>query len=136
VSRVLEMDVVFARKWLDQLDAAWRDRDPEAAAALFSIDAIYRSHPFQSPLLGRTEIAAYWTSATEHQSGIQVTFGEPLVEGDRMAVEWWSVVSDNGRPTTDAGGLFLRFDDGRCSELREYWNLSDEAIEVPEGWGR
>ena len=51
------MDVVLARKWLDRLGQAWRDRDPQAASALFTFDAIYRSHPFQSPLLGRTEVA-------------------------------------------------------------------------------
>ena len=59
----------------------------------------------------------------------------PLVDGDRMAVEWWSVMNEGGRPTTDAGGLFLTFEDGRCSELREYWNLTDEAIAVPGGLG-
>jgi ketosteroid isomerase-like protein len=45
-------------------------------------------------------------------------------------------MNENGRPITDAGGLFLRFEDGRCSELREYWNLTEEAVVVPEGWGR
>ena len=57
------------------------------------------------------------------------------MDGDRVAVEWWSVIDEGGRPKTDAGGLFLTFVDGRCSTLREYWNLTDEARAVPEGLG-
>ena len=130
------MDVAMAQEWLDLMGRAWRDRDPRAAAELFTDDAVYRSGPFRSPLLGRTEITNYWKSATSNQSGIEVTFGDPLVDGDRVAVEWWSVTNENGRPTTDAGGLFLRFEGGRCSELREYWNLADGAVAVPQGWGK
>ena len=130
------MNVAMAQEWLDLMGRAWRDRDPEAAAALFTEDAVYWSEPFRSPLLGRAEIADYWKSATSNQSGIDVSFGDPLVDGDRVAVEWWSVTTENGRPTTDAGGLFLRFEDGRCSELREYWNLADGAVAVPQGWGK
>ena len=130
------MDVATAREWIDLLGRAWRDRDPQGAADLFTVDAIYRSYPFGSPLLGRAEITDYWTRATESQSGIEVTFGEPLVDGNRVAVEWWSVMKEGGHPSTDAGGLFLTFEEGRCSELREYWNLTEEILPVPEGWGR
>jgi len=130
------MDPQSAQEWLDRLGQAWRNRDPGAAADLFTVDAVYRSHPFRSPLLGRTEIADYWALATTNQSGIEVTFGDPLVDRDRVAVEWWSVMNENGRPTTDAGGLFLVFENGRCAELREYWNLNEGAVTVPEGWGR
>lgn len=130
------MDDAIARAWLDLLGEAWRNRDPKAAAELFTVDAVYHSHPFESPLLGRIEITDYWASATSNQSGIEVTFGNPLVDGDRVAVEWWSVMHESGRPTTDAGGLFLTFENGRCSELREYWNLTEGAVTVPEGWGR
>jgi ketosteroid isomerase-like protein len=130
------MDVAIAHQWLDRLGAAWRDRDPQAAADLFTSEALYRSHPFQPPLRGRAEITGYWASATSSLTGLEVTFGDPLVDGDRVAVEWWSVIDEGGQPKTDAGGLFLTFVDGRCSTLREYWNLTDEALAIPEGWGR
>jgi ketosteroid isomerase-like protein len=130
------MDVADAREWLDRLGRAWRQRDPEAAAGLFTVDASYRSSPFRSPYQGRSEIAGYWASATESQTDIEVAFGEPVVAGDRMAVEWWSVVIESGQPMTDAGGLFLTFENGQCSDLREYWNLTEGAVEVPDGWGR
>jgi hypothetical protein len=65
-----------------------------------------------------------------------VTFGDPVVRGDRVAVEWRSVMNEDGHPTTDAGGLFLTFNNGLCTELREYWHLTREVVGVPEGWGR
>lgn len=130
------MEVAIAHQWLDRLGSAWRDRDPEAVVDLFTSQAIYHAHPFQAPLRGRTEITRYWASATSTPTGIEVTFGDPLVDGNRVAVEWWSVIDNGGRPTTDAGGLFLTFVDGQCSNLREYWNLTDEEHAVPEGWGR
>jgi uncharacterized protein (TIGR02246 family) len=130
------MDVAMAQEWIALMRRAWRDRDPRSAAELFTEDAVYRSEPFRTPLHGRTAITEYWKSATSNQAAIEVTFGDPVVDGDRVAVEWWSVTNENGRPTTDAGGLFLRFEDGRCAELREYWNLADGAIAVPPGWGK
>jgi ketosteroid isomerase-like protein len=136
LSRVISMDVATARQWVEHLRRAWREGDPDAAADLFTVDAIYRSDPFRPALFGRAEIVRYWASATSNQSEIEVTFGEPLVDGDRVAVEWWSHTNPGGHPTTDAGGLFLTFESGLCSELREYWNLTDAAVAVPEGWGR
>jgi predicted SnoaL-like aldol condensation-catalyzing enzyme len=130
------MDDAYAREWLDSFGQAWRDRNPQRAAELFTVDAIYRSDPFRPPLIGRTAIADYWARATESQSSIQVRFGEPVVQGERVAVEWWSMVDDEGQPTTDCGGLFLTFENGRCTELREYWNLTEQAVAAPEGWGQ
>lgn len=130
------MDVANVGKWLDLFGQAWRDRNPQGAAELFTVDAVYRSDPFRQPLVGRTAIADYWARATGSQSAIQVRFGDPLVQGDRVAVEWWSTVMKDGASTTDAGGLFLTFEAERCAELREYWNLAEEAVGIPEGWGR
>jgi ketosteroid isomerase-like protein len=130
------MDETTARDWLNLLGKAWRDRDPQAAGDLFTDHAVYRSDPFRPALVGRTAIIDYWARATFSQSGITVTFGGPVVQGDRVAVEWWSVMNEDGHPITDAGGLFLTFNNGLCTELREYWNLTREVVAVPEGWGR
>jgi len=122
--------------WLTRFGRAWSERDPRAAGDLFTEHAVYRSDPFRPTLIGRTEIVDHWSRATRGQSAIAVSFGVPLIRGDRMAVEWWLVVDEGGHPTTDAGGLFLTFEDGLCSELREYWNLIEEVVGVPEGWGK
>ena len=44
---------------------------------------------------------------------------------------------DDGREITLRGCLVLRFaPDGRCEELREYWELADGYREPPPGWGQ
>ena len=130
------MDVAAGREWLARLEQAWINRDAAAAADLFTVDASYHADPFQLPLTGRAAITRYWASATENQTAINVTFGEPLVAGDRMAVEWWAVTDEKGQKATDVGALFLTFTGESCSELREYWNLTEGAAHIPEGWGR
>jgi ketosteroid isomerase-like protein len=131
-----EMEIQTVHEWLDRLGNAWRNLDSEAAADLFTVNAVYRSQPFRASLLGRPEIAGYWASATRNQAGIEVKFGDPVVDGNRVAVEWWAIVNEKGQPSTEAGGLFLVFENGLCAELREYWNLIEGKIPVPQGWGR
>lgn len=136
------------QKWLDSYGEAWRSRDADAAAALFTEDSIYRSHPFRTAHRGKDGVRAYWTKATEDQRGLDLRFGTPVVEGNRVAVEWWAVmrtVSPGERTASPGEGnsvgtlpgcLFLLFaPDGRCRELREYWHWKDEEVPPPEGWG-
>jgi hypothetical protein len=122
--------------WITAYGAAWRTRDPDAAAALFAESAVYRSTVFREPHVGRDGIRAYWATATATQSDAEVRFGEPVVEGRRAAVEWWMVMRDEGAWVTLPGCLLLRFDgDDLCEELREYWHLEDGRHEPPPGWG-
>lgn len=62
--------------------------------------------------------------------------GSPFVDGDRVAVEWWATMISEGEALTLPGCLLLRFaPDGRCSDLREYWNLEAGRREPFSGWG-
>jgi hypothetical protein len=128
------MDV---REWIAAYGRAWVERDPEAAVALFTEDAIYGSHPFREQHTASEGIRAYWTSATSTQEELDLRFGEPVVEGSKAVVEWWAVMRDEGAWITLPGCLLLRFAaDGRCEELREYWHVEDGRHEPPPGWGR
>lgn len=123
--------------WLDAYARAWRERDADAAAALFTEDGIYRSHPFREPHVGREAIRAYWEGATRSQDEFELRFGDPVVEGRRTAVEWWATMRDEGDEVTLPGILVLRFtDDGLCEELREAWHLEPGRHDPPDGWGR
>jgi hypothetical protein len=124
------------REWLERYRRAWEERDPDAATALFTEDAVYRSHPFRHPHLRTGGIRAYWAAAVGDQSDVQVRFGEPIRAGDRAAVEWWTTFRDKRGEGTLAGVLVLRFaGDGRCSELREAWHYEPRKHEPPDGWG-
>jgi hypothetical protein len=111
--------------------------DDEAAGALFTKDATYRSDPFGEPHRGRDAIRAYWRRVTATQSNVAVAMGRPVVAGNRAVVEWWTEMDSDGTPVTLPGALILEFDEsGRCRALREYFNLeAGSRLPAPDGWG-
>jgi SnoaL-like protein len=122
--------------WIEGYRRAWEDRDPEAAAALFTEDASYRSSPFLEPNLGREGVLAYWAAATSSQEDVEVVMGQPLVDDNLAAVEWWTRMRNGGEEITLTGCLLLRFaPDGRCENLREYWNYESGRLPPHEEWG-
>ena len=134
--------------WVECYGRAWREKDDEAVAALFTEGATYASHPLQSPHRGREGIRAYWRHATADQEQLDLRFGEPVVspDGRRAAVEWWATMRDGDWAArqgseddrlTLPGCLVLRFaEGGLCEELREYWNAGFGPPAHPsEGWG-
>jgi uncharacterized protein (TIGR02246 family) len=133
-------------QWLAAYSQAWQNKDDTALANLFTDDGLYRSSPTQPPHQGREAIAAYWRRATASQTDLALRFGTPVIAGDRVAVEWWATMRDadwhEGDAPTDAvtlpGALILRFAaDGRCAELREYYNvLLGSTVPAPSGWGQ
>lgn len=123
-------------EWLERYRAAWEEADPDAAAALFSEDAVYRSSPFREPHLGREGVREYWARATASQSDTTVRLGRPISEDGRTAVEWWATMRDEEGEITLPGILFVRFaGDGLCEELREAWMVAEERLEPHPGWG-
>jgi hypothetical protein len=121
--------------WLEKYRRAWEEADVDAAAALFTDDAVYRSSAFREPHEGTAAIRDYW-SRTADQLGTRVTIGSPIVEGCRVAVEFWATSTDDDGEGTLAGILFLRFGpDGRCEALREAWNTEDGITPPHDGWG-
>lgn len=123
-------------EWVDEYACAWREKDADAVVALFTEDAEYRSSPFREPSVGSAAIRAYWERATATQEETDVRMGAPVVAGDRVVVEWWTTMRDEGEPITLPGCLLLRFaPDGRCEALREYWHVEPGRHAPHPGWG-
>src|SRR5919201_1080568 len=104
------------QEWVDAYARAWRDRDPGAAAALFSEDCSYRDHPTSEPHRGHDGVRSYWANVTSTQQSPDVQMGAPIVSSDnrRAAVEFWTRTLNSGEPVSVIGILFLRFaEDGR-----------------------
>src|SRR4029453_11988578 len=98
--------VSHARRWADRYHAAWEADDPEAAAALYAPDCIFRSAPFREP----EPPLSYTTRVFPEARAGGVRFGEPVEEGDRAAVEWWAtLVLPDGGEQAIAGCSILRF---------------------------
>src|SRR5215212_9169150 len=108
-----------ARAWIDAWTLAWRALDAEVLRAIYAEGAVHRSHPFREP--GNPIEYARWAFA-EEEGQPDVWMGDPIVTGDRTAIEWWAVVREDGREVSLAGTSIVRFDrDGRTIEQTDYW---------------
>ena len=122
-----------ARAWIEAWKAAWVVGDPDPLDAVYAEGASFRSEPFRD--LQRPRAYAEW--AFGEQDEAECWFGEPIVDGDRAAVEYWGIVRFEGADETIAGTAMLRFgQDGTVIEQRDTWNAKPGRFEPPPGWGR
>jgi ketosteroid isomerase-like protein len=118
-----------AEDWLKRYGAAWEAGDPDAAAALFTDDAVYRETPFADAMVGRAEIGRYWQEgAADAQRDVTFSSQVWAVNGD-VAVAGWQA-----RFTRAASGVRVELDGAfrlvfsrapgglRCSRLEEWWH--------------
>jgi hypothetical protein len=119
--------------WVDAWRRAWPAGDPEPLTAVYADDAVFYSHPFRP----RQSWRAYAEWAFADQAEAECRFGEPLVRGDRAAVDWWGVITtEDGSVETVAGTSLLRFGaDGRVVEQRDAWAGEAGRHDLPE-WAR
>src|ERR1700745_2959137 len=124
-----------ARRWAETWSRAWPQRDAEAIAALYADTAVYRSTAFGEPYPGLAGVRRYLSENLPAEENIECWFGDPVVSGDRAAVEWWASWTEQGRELTYAGVTVLRFDDqGQVVEHGDYYNHV-ERRELPyPGW--
>jgi hypothetical protein len=104
-------------------------------AALYASNATYLSVPFREPDRGVAGVRGYLTREFGVESEIECWFREPLVQGDKAAIEWWASWIEDGRQLTLAGSTFLRFNDqGLIVDHRDYWNQIDERRPPYQTW--
>jgi len=103
----------------------WSALDAETILAVYADDCFYLS----APLRDATTPRAYVEWALAEEEWAEPWFGEPVVDGDRAAVEWRAYVRENGSDVTIAGMSLLRFgEDGLCVEQRDAWALEEGRI--------
>jgi ketosteroid isomerase-like protein len=110
-------------------ERAWPVADVEAIAALYAEDAVFHSHPFRAHQAPRDYVS--WAFAD--QATAECRFGQPVVEGERAAVDWWAVVtSKDGSIETLAGTSLLRFGpDGLVVAQRDAWASAPGRVVLP-----
>jgi ketosteroid isomerase-like protein len=124
-----------ARRWARVWQRAWPAKDVEAITALYADDAQYRALVLREPELGIAGVRAYLERIFDEEDGIECRFGDPVSQGDRAAVEWWSSWVEAGQALTMAGVTVLRFDaDGMVVDHRDYWNQADHRVPPFDQW--
>lgn len=133
-----------AVRWIEAYAHAWETRDADAAARLFTEDAVYAAIPgvADQTFVGRAGIHDYWASITAGQSNIAVRHGAPVVCGARAMVELWVTMQvpalnpDGDHFVTLLETNVLYFANRRLVARNfEYWNLLIGVVEPPPGWG-
>ncbi len=128
--------MIDVETWVESYRRAWETADAVAAADLFRDDATYRSNIFEDPHVGREGIESYWTGVTSTQAEVKVKMGRPIIQGQRVAVEFWTTMENEGAPITLPGCLLLVFDDeGKCLTLHEYYTFAEGRLTPPPEWG-
>ena len=117
-----------ARRWADEWQRGWVEHDVDRVAALYAPDALFLSAPFREPQDPRE----YVLQAFDDEDSAEPWFGEPIVDGDRAAVEWRAAIRAEGKELTLAGASLLRFrEDGLCVEQRDAWEMREGQFARP-----
>jgi hypothetical protein len=115
--------------WLDRYVEAWRTYDESQIGELFSQDATYRYHPYDSGedvLHGREAIVASWLENRDAPGSWEARYEPYAVDGDRAVATGSSRYAASGdKPERTFWNCdLLRFDrDGRCAEFTELYML-------------
>lgn len=126
----------IAREWLDSFGKVWRERDAAGAAAIFTADGSYRNSPFlDAAFVGHTAIEGFWETAVSAVADVDFRYGAPVIDGDRVAVEWWANLKSNGVDYTLAGIFLLTFSGALVSDLREAYVKQEGVLRPHPGWG-
>jgi len=63
--------------------------------------------------------------------------GRPVIDGNRVAAEFWVTARKGDDEAAIAGCLIARLDEasGLCTDFREYWFDLEERVDAYAGWG-
>lgn len=125
------MDRETLHTWLAGYRGAWEGQDPDAAAELFSQDALYYETPFAEPFVGREAIRSYWRQgAADAQRDITFRFEIVGVDGPVGVARWTASFTrvPSGAHVELDGVLLATFaDDDRCAVFREWWHRRETS---------
>jgi SnoaL-like domain len=108
-----------AERWVEVWARGWRAGEADEVVALYADGAYFQSHPFREAVAP----ANYIVPTLAEEESAECEFGEPIVDGDRAAVEWSAETRlKNGGAERLAGVSLLRFgEDGLVTEQRDFW---------------
>jgi hypothetical protein len=132
----MSLDREKAAAYVDGYGQTWESWDIEGFVALHSDDVVYVAHP-EEIVVGREALRSYVQKEKHAQGEVSVRMGEPVIDGDHVAAEFWVTASNGEEKASIAGCLIAQLDetDGRCTHFREYWFDLEGHTSAYKGWG-
>jgi hypothetical protein len=125
-----------AAAFVEGYGRAWESWDFSAFVDLFSDDVVYVAHATEETVVGRQALASYIRKEADEQGEATVRMGTAVIDGNRVAAEFWVTRTNDGEDWTTVGGFIARLaPDGRCAFFREYWFDVEGHASPYEGWG-
>ena len=114
----------------------WESWDVAGFVDLFSDEVVYVAHATEEAVVGRQALATYIRKEADEQGEATVRMGTPVIDGSRVAAEFWVTRTNDGEDWTTVGGFIARLaPDGRCAFFREYWFDVRGHTSPYQGWG-
>jgi uncharacterized protein (TIGR02246 family) len=112
-------DAAPLRRWIEAYRGAWESNDPDAVAALFTADGVYRFEPWEA-WTGREQIVAGWLAHADKPGDTSFHWWHVARDGDLWTVEARTRYHSLGR---DYSNLWLveLDDEGRARSFSEWW---------------
>ena len=112
--------------WLKAYMHAWETYSPEAIGDLFTENATYSFHPYDTPVTGRQAIVDAWLKDPDAPGTFSANYAPVAVDGDVAVVNGRSryfTDSSRSEPAREWDNIFvIDFEqDGRCRSFREWW---------------
>jgi SnoaL-like protein len=125
-----------AAAFVESYGRTWESWDFSGFVDLFSDGIVYVAHAMEETVVGREALASYIRKEADEQGQASVRMGNPVIDGDRVAAEFWVTRTSGGEDWTTAGCFIARLGpDGRCEFFREYWFDAGGHMSAYEGWG-
>ena len=126
-----------AAAFVERYGRTWESGEQSGFVDLFSDEVVYVAHATEETVVGREALTGYIRKEDADLQGATVRMGTPVIDGNRVAAEFWVTRTNAGEEWTTVGGFVARLaPDGRCDFFREYW-FDVEGHAIPyEGWGK
>jgi hypothetical protein len=122
--------------FVDAYGRTWESWDVPGFVDLFSDEVVYVAHATKETVVGRPALESYLRKEAAEQGEVSVRVGDPVIDGDRLAAEFWVTATSGTGTATIVGCLIARLaEDGKCDFFREYWFEVDGHTAAYAGWG-
>jgi hypothetical protein len=125
-----------AETFVEDYGRTWETWDVPGFVALFSDEVVYVAHATEETVVGQEALTSYLHKEASEQGQVSVRMGNPVIDGSRVAAEFWVTATNQGGDATIAGCLIAHLGpEGRCHFFREYWFDVEGHASAYDGWG-